>query len=141
MLGQFTSWWGYATSFCQSCLPARSKHSRLRTVPSLLAWVRKMRSPQMTGVPLPGWASLTFHLTFSFGPHFNGTSFSEQWPCPVGPRQAGQLSPAASAVQVNRGNSAAMRFICSPPLFLVQGLCQVFAEPFHLFLVPLQFVQ
>src|SRR5436190_639597 len=76
---QFCSLSGYSTSLFQSCLPsARSKQIRLRTVPPLLARVRKIRSSQMIGVELPGCGSLIFHLTFSFGPHFVGTSFSKQ---------------------------------------------------------------
>src|SRR5438105_7235599 len=86
---QLRSFSAYSTSFFQTCLPAaRSKQIRLRTLPPLLAIVRKMRSPQMTGVELPGWSSLTFHLTFSFALHFMGRFFSVQYPCPVGPRQA-----------------------------------------------------
>src|SRR3954465_13273644 len=66
----------------------------------------------MIGVEFPWSSSLIFHLTFSLSDHFIGTSFSAQWPCPVGPRQAGQLSAgAAAAVATSRASVTAVRFI------------------------------
>src|SRR6476646_5939305 len=64
---------------------------------SLLAWVRKILSPQTTGVELPGNSSGAFQRTFSLPLHLSGTFVSAQWPCPVGPRHAGQLSARALA--------------------------------------------
>src|SRR5688572_19407159 len=104
---QFFSFSGYGTSFCQRSLPsARARHRRLRTVPPWLAWVRKMRSPQRTGVELPGYSSGTFHLTFSLGPHVNGRPFSVEWPWPVGPRHAGQLSARATTAEQSNASRA-----------------------------------
>src|SRR4051794_14905885 len=104
-------------SFCHRILPsARAKQSRLRMVPSffsfgstfpfasflgfgsLLAWVRKILSPQTTGVELPGNSSGVFHRTFSLPLHRRGRFVSAQCPWPVGPRQAGQLSARAVVV-------------------------------------------
>src|SRR3712207_7810564 len=56
------------------------------------------RPPRSTLFPYTTlFRSLTFHLTFSLALHFRGTFFSEQKPCPAGPRQAGQLSACAKA--------------------------------------------
>src|SRR6185295_5188697 len=97
---QFCSCSEYLTSFFQSCLPsARSKHRMLRSPPPLLAMVRKILSFQTIGVELPGCSSLTFHLTFSLALHVIGTFFSKQYPCPVGPRHAGQSSATAMALK------------------------------------------
>src|SRR5262249_25747453 len=110
---QFVSGRAYSTSFFQSSLPsARAKQRRLRTVPRLLAWVGKIRSRQTTGVELPAWASGTFHLTLSLSLHVTGRFFSKQTPCPVGPRQAGQLSAWAAAVlRASRAETARQRGI------------------------------
>src|SRR5438552_14813532 len=65
-----------------------------------------MLSPQTTGVELPWWASGTFHFTFSLPLHLRGTFFSSHWPCPVGPRQAGQLSARATAASASAARTA-----------------------------------
>src|SRR5262245_40330442 len=109
----------YVTSFCHRTLPsARARQSRLRIVPSLLpfgstfpfssffgfeslfAWVRKILSPQTIGVEYPGNSRGTFHFTFSLLLHLSGRFFSEECPCPVGPRHAGQFSPRAAVTSV-----------------------------------------
>src|SRR5262245_7325499 len=75
-----------------------------------------MRSPQTMGVELPWLASLIFHLTLSLSDHFSGTFFSLQWPWPVGPRQAGQLSAGATAAKgSSRARKAARRFMRGVP--------------------------
>src|SRR5437870_1733362 len=48
------------------------------------------------GVELPASGSAIFHLTFSVADHFVGRFVSVEWPCPVGPRHAGQLSARAT---------------------------------------------
>src|SRR5262249_39002508 len=67
------------------------------------------------GVELPGCASFTFHLTLSLPFHLRGKSFSKQKPCPVGPRQAGQLSAAADGAIARQASSRTvgrrMRFL------------------------------
>src|SRR5438128_1776783 len=64
-----------------------------------LARVMKTRSPQTAGVELPGADSGTFQRTFSVGLHLSGRSFSADTPWLVGPRQPGQLSALAHALQ------------------------------------------
>src|ERR1043166_6306780 len=99
---QLRSFSANSTSFFQSWLPlARSKQMRLRTLPPRFAMVRKTRSPQITGVELPGCSSLIFHLTFCLSLHLVGRSFSAQYPCPVGPRQGGQLLAATAVVKTS----------------------------------------
>src|SRR4051794_24363620 len=71
---QLRSFSAYLTSFCQSSLPSpRARHKRLRTLPPLFAWVRKILSPQITGVELPWSVSAIFHLTFSLALQVRGT--------------------------------------------------------------------
>ena len=114
------------TSFCQTILPsARDRQSKLRIVPlllalestlpfssffglgSLFAWVRKILSPQMMGVELPGNSSATFHFTFSLADHLSGKLVSEECPCPVGPRHAGQFSARTVSPSAARSEQAA----------------------------------
>src|SRR5262245_19427944 len=70
--------------------------SRTRSLPSAL--VRKMRSPQMTGVEsaMPGIGS--FQTMFFFSLHSTGSLVSLQMPSLVGPRHCGQLSARTFAV-------------------------------------------
>src|SRR5688572_6804511 len=81
MPGQFFSLPSNFTSFCQRFLPsARSRQSRLRTLPSLLAWVRKMRLFQRMGVELPANSRGTFHFTFLELLHSSGRLVSVEYP-------------------------------------------------------------
>ena len=73
----------------------------------MLACVRKIFWPQITGVELPWLASATFHFTFSFALHFSGRFFSVLMPCPVGPRQAGQSAASVTEAVVIRRSAAA----------------------------------
>src|SRR5262249_32738249 len=70
-----------------------------------------MLSPQTTGVELPGWASGTFHFTFSVLLHLRGTPFSWQSPCPDGPRHAGQSAAAIAEQAAVNTTRAAVRFM------------------------------
>ena len=93
-----------------------------------LACVMKTRSPQMMGVELPADGSVTFQRTFSVALHLSGRSFSSDTPWPVGPRQPGQLSARAEAVQMattsnatvvlilNRSNDSSRMWIVKEPL-------------------------
>src|SRR5262245_30938005 len=57
------------------------------------------------GLPLPGWASATFHLMFLSGAQVVGALFSADVPLPAGPRHAGQSS--AERIPAPRSNAAA----------------------------------
>src|SRR5262245_15247214 len=52
----------------------------------LIAVIRKMRSPQMTGDALPRPGTSTFHLTFLVSLHSDGGLPSGATPVPSGPR-------------------------------------------------------
>src|SRR5262245_17013171 len=116
------------TSRCQSSLPsARWKHMTERFSATAcppaeeppakfsgtlgghlvrsLAWVRKMRSPQMIGVEFPADGKATFQRTFSVTVHLTGKSFSPDTPAPAGPRQLGQFSALAEACQLSNNSS------------------------------------
>tara|TARA_B100000745_G_C19784486_1_gene257150 strand:- start:90 stop:470 length:381 start_codon:yes stop_codon:yes gene_type:complete len=73
-----------------------------------VAWVRKIRFSQTMGVELPGPGRGSFHLTFFDGLHSVGSSVSVQIPCPVGPRQAGQLSASAGLSAARKQAAAAI---------------------------------
>src|SRR5215471_5794582 len=63
------------------------------------ATLRKMRSPQMTGVEPENDGIASFHATFSVGDHFTGRFLSSLTPLRVGPRQFGQSG--APRVRIN----------------------------------------
>src|SRR5262249_126833 len=77
----------------QRCLPSVPTHINTRASPS--CEVRKIRSPQTTGVepPMPG--SVSVQATFFEALHLVGRPVSELTPSFVGPRHCGQLSAAA----------------------------------------------
>src|SRR5262245_13487829 len=58
--------------------------------------VRKMRSPQITGVELPLPGRVSFHARFFVALNEVGRSVSFETPLLSGPRQPGQLSAWAS---------------------------------------------
>src|SRR5437899_4837572 len=68
----------YGVAFSHSSLPLlRSKHMSARFVPlESTGCVMNTRSPQTMGDEFPGPGSATRQRTFSFAPHFNGSSCS-----------------------------------------------------------------
>src|SRR5262249_34472691 len=56
------------------------------SLPSLLAAVRKIRSPQRTGVEFPVPGNLVFQRRFLVSLHSSGTLELPAYPCPLGPR-------------------------------------------------------
>src|SRR5262249_50012882 len=107
-------------SFCHSSLPSlRPRHNRPRTVPPLLAWVRKILSSQIMGVELPTSESFTFQRTLSLALHFRGRFVSVQCPWPPVPRHAGQLSaqaaePLRSAKRTSKRHGRKVRVMAGP---------------------------
>src|SRR5687767_7253625 len=75
----------------------------------------------MTGVELPWSSSLIFQRTLSLPLHLSGTSFSSQWPCPVGPRQPGQLPASAMALQATKMVSVPISRFMTFSLFRGRG--------------------
>ena len=70
----------------------RSKQSKLRFVPPLVACVTKTFPLATIGEELPGPGSFTCHATFSVLDQFSGIFFSLLRPLPLAPRQVGQSS-------------------------------------------------
>src|SRR5262245_13337139 len=73
-------------------LPSVPMHKSTTSSPAVD--VRKMRSPQTTGLDSPWPGSLNFQSTFLSGPHSVGRFFSAECPSFFGPRHCGQLSAA-----------------------------------------------
>src|SRR5258705_1343194 len=91
------------TPYCQRILPsARSKQSNSRRLSFLVAWVTKMRLPQMMGVEFPLSGKGTRQRTLLLVSQRSGKFFSEVTPSPSGPRQAGQLAAGDCETNVKR---------------------------------------
>src|SRR6185312_12360518 len=96
---------------CHNDLPsARFKHITVRRPSPSRDCVRKIRSPQTTGVELPRSGRDTFQRMFFESLQSSGRFFSWVTPSASGPRQAGQLS-ARVATATRQTRSEARRAV------------------------------
>src|SRR5580698_7332188 len=52
-----------------------------------------------------------FQTTFSFSLHFTGRPVASEWPVPLGPRNCGQLSPAAAMLTARQAETSTIKLL------------------------------